>query len=531
MNDYTEKDEEEKLNQNTEMNSGMTASDPEAAPTPEAPQEPQSSYTFGGQSYTYSSQPYSQAGQLPPQEHRPYQQQPQQGYGYYNPYNPPYQRTPLQNHPNYSYTRPEKASKGIGVKGVIAIVLSCALIFSSIGFGSAWWISKQLQTQNQQTENQVPDQFAQRPDQNNQQLPELDQQNDSQSQSLADSADSARKADMNILTASAEEGALTTPEIVQKAQDSVVEIVTELVITGSYMQQYTTSGAGSGVIITEDGYILTNNHVIENATSITVTLHNGETYPATLLGLDEQLDVALLKIDAKGLTPATVASSSNLMVGQTVVAIGNPLGQLGGSVTQGIISALDRSITIGNTTMTLLQIDAAINPGNSGGGLFNAQGDLIGLVNAKSTGSDIDGIGFAIPIDNVMAVVDDLKTHGYVTGRVAIGVSLLDIDSDQKAWMYRVNELGCYVYRVTSDSPAAAGGLMSGDRIISVNGTAVSTSAEVKAAIQSVSVGDTLTFIVNRNGQELTLNIIAGEYVPEGISTSQTDTGSSSAGN
>ncbi|MBQ1368304.1 MAG: trypsin-like peptidase domain-containing protein, partial [Firmicutes bacterium] len=155
---------------------------------------------------------------------------------------------------------------------------------------------------------------------------------------------------MNLLTASAEDGALTTPEIVQKTQDSVVEIVTELVVTGNYMQQYTTSGAGSGVIITDDGYILTNNHVIENAISITVTLHNGETYPATLLGLDEQLDIALLKIDAEGLKPATIATSSDLLVGQTVVAIGNPLGQLGGTVTQGIISALDRSITIDGQT-------------------------------------------------------------------------------------------------------------------------------------------------------------------------------------
>ncbi|MBQ1368821.1 MAG: PDZ domain-containing protein, partial [Firmicutes bacterium] len=212
-------------------------------------------------------------------------------------------------------------------------------------------------------------------------------------------------------------------------------------------------------------------------------------------------------------------TSSDLLVGQTVVAIGNPLGQLGGTVTQGIISALDRSITIDGQTMTLLQIDAAINPGNSGGGLFNAQGNLIGIVNAKSTGSEIDGIGFAIPIDNVMNVIDDLKTHGYVTGRVAIGISMIDINSDQMAWMYRVNELGVYVYRVTANSPAAQGGLTSGDRIISINGTQVSNSTECKAAIQSTSVGDTITIVVSRNGQEVTLSVIAGEYIPEGVPT------------
>ena len=451
----------------------------------------------GGQSYSYGTGQYYY--QQPVYQYRPHD--------------------PFREHPNYSYQQPQK-KQGIGTKGIVAIILSCALIFSSIGFGSAWWLGKHLSVQTQtQKETELPDQFAQRPQfPQDSTVPEESAENKTGS-SFAGNADAARSSDLNLLTASAEDGALTTPEIVQKTQDSVVEIVTELVVTGSYMQQYTTSGAGSGVIITEDGYILTNNHVIEDAISITVTLHNGETYPATLLGLDEQLDIALLKIDATGLTPATIATSSDLLVGQTVVAIGNPLGQLGGTVTQGIISALDRSITIDGQTMTLLQIDAAINPGNSGGGLFNAQGNLIGIVNAKSTGSEIDGIGFAIPIDNVMNVIDDLKTHGYVTGRVAIGISMIDINSDQMAWMYRVNELGVYVYRVTANSPAAEGGLTSGDRIISINGTQVSDSSECKAEIQKASVGDTITIVVSRNGQEVTLSVIAGEYIPEGVPT------------
>ncbi|MBO6158449.1 MAG: trypsin-like peptidase domain-containing protein [Firmicutes bacterium] len=429
--------------------------------------------------------------------------------------------TPVQGHPNYSYTKPKKESKPLTAKSVVAIVLSCALIFSSIGFGSAWMLSKALpgSASSSQSEAQLPDQLLERPENT---VPGGDTENgssSSQGSPIAGTADASRTTDLKLLTASAEEGALTTPEIVQKSQDSVVEIVTELVVTGNYFQQYTTSGAGSGVIITEDGYILTNNHVIKDASSITVTTSDGSSYDATLLGLDEQLDVALLKIDATGLKPATISTSSNLMVGQTVVAIGNPLGQLGGSVTQGIISALDRSITIEGQTMTLMQFDAAINPGNSGGGLFNAQGDLIGIVNAKSVGDDIDGIGFAIPIDKVMEIVDDLKTHGYVTGRVAIGVSLLDVASEQMAWMYRVNELGVYVYSVTDGSPAQQGGLNVGDRILSVNGVEVSSSSEVKAQVQSVSIGDTLTFVVSRNGHQVTLSVVAGEYVPEGVST------------
>ena len=482
-------------------------------PLPEQPL-PEQHLHVGGQSYSYGTGQY-------------YYQQPQFQQYQYDPN--AVRREPMGGHPNYSYQQPEKKN-GIGAKGVVAIVLCCALIFSSIGAGTAWWISKHLTVTSQsqsQTMPQFPEEFAQRPDQNGQQqkpeegtIPGGDDQAQSGSTTIADTADAARSSDLNLKTASMEDGALTTPEIVAKAQDSVVEIVTELVVTGSYMQQYTSSGAGSGVIITEDGYILTNNHVIENATSITVTLHNGESYPATLLGLDEQLDIALLKIDTTGLTPATIATSSDLLVGQTVVAIGNPLGQLGGTVTQGIISALDRMITIDGQTMTLLQIDAAINPGNSGGGLFNAQGNLIGIVNAKSTGSDIDGIGFAIPIDNVMKVVDDLKNYGYVTGRVAIGISMVDINSEQLAWMYRVNELGVYVYSVTENSPAEEGGLERGDRLISINGTKISSSTEFRAAIQNYSVGDTLTIVVSRGGKEVTLSVIAGEYMPEGVSRS-----------
>ncbi|MBR5011662.1 MAG: trypsin-like peptidase domain-containing protein, partial [Clostridia bacterium] len=212
--------------------------------------------------------------------------------------------------------------------------------------------------------------------------------------------------------------ALTVGEVADAARDSVVEITTEAVSTGSFMMQYVAEGAGSGVIMTQDGYIATNHHVIDGATAISVRTTDGKSYKAKLIGSDAKTDLAVIKIEATGLKSAIVGDFDNCKLGDTVVAIGNPLGQLGGTVTDGIISALDREITIDENIMTLIQTNTAINPGNSGGGLFNTSGQLIGIVNAKSSGEDVEGLGFAIPIDLASAVITDLIEHGYVTGRV-----------------------------------------------------------------------------------------------------------------
>ena len=338
----------------------------------------------------------------------------------YEPNQNPNQGSNPNQYPNPYQPETPKKPGGMGPKGIIALVIACAVLFTAVGFGGGWiWRHNMQGSQTASADSSATDEDS---------TPTSDE--------------------LALRMAQTEEGALTTPEIVEKTADSVVEITTETVQTGTMLQQYISSGAGSGVIVTEDGYIITNHHVIENATSITVTLHNGESYPATLVGLDNQLDVALLKIEASGLTPASIGTSSDLLVGQTVVAIGNPLGQLGGTVTQGILSAKDRNITLDGETMTLLQTDAAVNPGNSGGGLFDAQGNLIGLVVAKSSGDDVEGLGFAIPIDNVVEVLDDLKEYGYVTGRVSLGVTLIDINTDQMAWMYRVSEMGTYIYSI-----------------------------------------------------------------------------------
>lgn len=311
---------------------------------------------------------------------------------------------------------------------------------------------------------------------------------------------------------------MSISNVVDSSADSVVEITTEVVTTNNLMRQYISQGAGSGVIISEDGYIVTNNHVIGDSSKVTVTLRNGQSYEAQIKGSDSKVDIAILKIDARGLKPATFADSNSLVVGQPAVAIGNPLGQLGGTVTDGIISALNRDITIDGETHNLLQTNAAINPGNSGGGLFNVNGELIGLVVAKSSGSDVEGLGFAIPSNDVKFVVDELSQYGYVRGRADLGMSLIDIDSLQMALMYKVPQIGVYISKVNKDSNAQKAGFESGDCILSVNSKDIKTSSDIESIIDSSSVGDKVTFVILRNKQNISIDMILGEYIPENIS-------------
>ncbi|MCR5482109.1 MAG: trypsin-like peptidase domain-containing protein, partial [Clostridia bacterium] len=212
----------------------------------------------------------------------------------------------------------------------------------------------------------------------------------------------------NYDLATATKSDLSIQEVIALAANSVVEITTEQVVNDSWMQQYVSEGAGSGVIISADGYIVTNNHVISGASKISVKLKNGKTYDAEVVGADTQTDVAVIKINESKLTAAVFGDSDKLQVGDLAVAIGNPLGQLGGTATEGIISALDRTLTIEGRQMTLLQTSASVNPGNSGGGLFNGKGQLIGMVVAKSAGSNVEGLGFAIPVNNVKTVANQL---------------------------------------------------------------------------------------------------------------------------
>ncbi len=303
---------------------------------------------------------------------------------------------------------------------------------------------------------------------------------------------------------------LTIPEVVEINSDSVVEIMTEVVTTHGRLGQYVSEGAGSGVIVSEDGYIVTNNHVIDGASKITVRLTNGSEYIATLVGRDQQTDLAVVKISDSSVAFNAVVfgNSDTLKVGELAIAMGNPLGKLGGTVTEGIISALDRSIDIDGEVMTLLQTSAAINPGNSGGGLFNAYGELIGIVNAKTSGTGIEGLGFAIPINTAAEVIEDIIANGYVLGRVDIGVTLIDIEDQMTALRYRLSSTGVYVQNVSQSTS----GLQIGDRIVSVNDASIRSSQGFKEVIATYKAGDIIRITIERNRQLMDITIELQQY-------------------
>lgn len=323
--------------------------------------------------------------------------------------------------------------------------------------------------------------------------------------------------DTGMLTTSAGNSVLTTAQVAEIVSPSVVVITTEQVVYSQYSwygQQQVESGAGSGVIISSDGYILTCAHVVSGASNVTVTIDDVD-YPATVIGEDESSDVAVIKIEAQGLTAATIGDSDVLKVGEQVLAVGNPLGELGGTVTGGMISALDRSVTIQGTnsvnTMSLIQMDASVSPGNSGGGLFNMAGELIGIVNAKSSSSDAEGLGFSIPINDAVKVAQDLVEHGYVSGRPYLGISYYAVTSAQSAAQLGVNSYGVYIVTVEEGGPADKGGLKAGDRIVSMNGAEVMTSTDLTSALQLCNAGDTVEITVARSGQMRTCTVTLGE--------------------
>ena len=302
---------------------------------------------------------------------------------------------------------------------------------------------------------------------------------------------------------------LSIKEIAAKASPSVVEINIEGQTTGYgfFGGTYTTQAAGSGVIISKDGYIITNNHVVEGATSITVKTSDGTEYAATLVGTDSKSDIGVIKVEADNLTPATIGDSSTISVGDTAVVIGNPLGTLGGTVTNGIISATDREISINNETMNLIQTNAAINSGNSGGGMFDANGTLIGIVNAKdsgttSSGTTIEGLGFAIPINDAMNVAKQLIESGQVTDRPTIGVTLQTITKD-----YGNYKAGLYIADVSKGSGAEAAGLQPGDQIVGADGTEIASYTELSKILRNKHVGDILTLTIVRDGEQMDVDV------------------------
>ena len=301
-------------------------------------------------------------------------------------------------------------------------------------------------------------------------------------------------------------------------KDSVVEITTTVV---SNRGGTISAGAGSGVIIHADGIIVTNNHVIEDCDKIYVRLSNGDTYEAALRGTDEDGDIAILKITpqaGKPLAAAKLGSSKSLALGEEVIAIGNPLGELGGTVTNGIISATEREVSVDGVKMKLLQTNAAINSGNSGGGLFNLAGELIGVVNAKYSAEGVEGLGFAIPIDTAYEKsIQDILQVGYMRGVPALGVQLVEKTGGN---MFNT------VYGAGVYNPPAGSVFQNGDYIYSIDGTVVygittSSLTAIKSIVRSHKVGDVLSVVVLRGNERVTLSVTLTEYVPESISLSQ----------
>ena len=306
---------------------------------------------------------------------------------------------------------------------------------------------------------------------------------------------------------------LTVSQIVDKNENAVVEILMSGTQQNMWGQMQLVQGAGSGVIIKEDGYIATNYHVVQGANNVEVTLHNGDSYVAQIIGSDPSNDIAVIKIDAKGLTTATIGDSSTVDVGDLAVAIGNPLGQLGGTATTGIISALDRTLDVEGTTLTLMQTDAAINGGNSGGGLFNSKGELIGIVESKASAVGVEGLAFALPINTVAPIINDFIENGGNTqvadGIPAVGVVISDV-SEENAQYYGLESAGVYIAQVTGENAMKAG-FQEGDRIVSFNGSQISNSSEFITLVRKCKVGDTVTVVVSRSGQQIEIKTVLEE--------------------
>ncbi len=304
---------------------------------------------------------------------------------------------------------------------------------------------------------------------------------------------------------------LTPAEVYAMNVNSTVGITTSIT-TNFWGFQSTSAASGSGFVISDNGYILTNFHVIENSNTITVSLFDGTEYDAALIGYDESNDIAVLKVNAEGLAPVILGDSDNLNVGDPVVAIGNPLGELTFSLTSGAVSAMDRTVTMSNgITMELIQTDCAINSGNSGGALFNLFGEVVGITNAKysssGTGASIDNIGFAIPMNDVRKIIESIIEKGYIS-KPYIGVSVADVSQESQS--YGLPQ-GAAIRSIAEDSPAEKSGLNIGDIITKVDDTTITSSAELVSIIGDSEVGQELTLTVYRKGETIELKLTVGE--------------------
>lgn len=447
--------------------------------TPQDAQQPQTEYRGTGSgrreetgsdqsAYTAYHTPPQNSGYQPPYYQAPYYQ------GYYQPGPAPQSRPP------------KKRSGGKVARRVLTVVLALAVLVGCCT-ATAFLTSRYLMNQDSANLKLYIDQRV------------------NAALSGADSDSNSGNSTNVVVTVNG----LSASEIYEKNIGSVVAVT--CTVSSGRGQTYGTS-AGTGFILSEDGFIVTNYHVVEDAVSVNVTLSDGSEYSCDIRGYDETNDVAVLKADATDLKPVTIGSSSSLKVGDPVVAIGNALGELSFSLTGGYVSGIDREITTDGTVLNMLQTDVAINSGNSGGPLFNSQGEVVGITTAKysgttSSGASIEGISFAIPMDDVIGIISDLRDYGYVTGAY-LGISVSDVDSSAQAYGVPA---GAHVREVVKGFCAAEAGLQAGDIIIEVGGYDVTGINSLSRALRNFKAGDTAAVTVWRSGQRVVLSVTFNE--------------------
>lgn len=459
-------------------------------------------------------QPLQQEHSIPTEESQPEQEQlredPQSGfyhgvgagqkeapfvsspYATYHPYEPvqPIYQQPVQ---PQSEQKPGKENKHYGKKifrGITAVIFAVVLVVASCGITAVvsgiYWNQK----------------FGVLTDY-------LDEKVDALQGQIEDLEDKTGGNGGNLETSGE---TLTAGQIYQQNVNSVVAL-TCTTLSSANGTNYTSASAGTGFVLTQDGYIVTNHHVVEGANTIIVTMADGAEYAASLIGSDATNDVALIKVDAIGLDPVTIGSSSDMKVGDQVVAIGNALGELSSSLTVGYVSGMDRDVTTDGSIINMLQTDVAINSGNSGGPLFNARGEVIGITTAKysgttSSGASIEGISFAIPIDDVLGLLEDLQNYGYIRSPF-LGVMASDVDPE--AASYYGFPVGAYIASVTPGYCAAEAGIQVKDIIVELGGYEVSSMNDLGRTLRKFEAGDTVTVKVWRSGQELLLQVTLDE--------------------
>ena len=389
------------------------------------------------------------------------------------------------------------ARRQLGLRGAVALCLVCALLGGCVGAGFSTFASNKrfqaLETA-------------------------LEENSQADAETAAAVAAAAERQSSAVSHVAGAAGQMSPAQIYQLACSQVVGITTK-VTTQSFFGTQTGTVSGSGFILSEDGYILTNYHVVEDADKgslpVTVVLYDGTSYEARIVGKEDVNDLAVLKIEASGLQAAVLGNSDEMQVGDEIYVVGNPLGELEFSMSTGHVSALNRSITTeGASDVPMFQLDAAVNHGNSGGPVYNTKGEVVGIVTAKNSGSDVEGLGFAIPSSDAARIAEDLVTKGYVTGKAYLGIWTDERYNAMVAQYYNM-PLGAYVADVSQGSAAEKAGLTAGDIITALDDVSIESPSDLRSAIRQYNAGDSAELTYYRAGESRTVTIVFDERTPE----------------